>query len=152
MVCCARWNLGGTLLLIGSLFALPLQAATFTVNSTLHGTDADAGPTELVEAINPANAGGASTGPLAVAGRRAIADLGSDRHELRPPAAARQAALRARLAEGPSPLPAQLHRRSLESGQIGDPEMIGRQGGWVMDDSQRQPAVSVTHKTQGRES
>ncbi len=52
-------------LLLGTL-AGGLQAATFTVNSTLHGTDGNAGTTTLVEAINAANtAGGSNTIELA---------------------------------------------------------------------------------------
>jgi hypothetical protein len=38
----------------------PLLAATFTVNSTLHGTDANGATTTLVEAIQQANAAGGS--------------------------------------------------------------------------------------------
>jgi hypothetical protein len=44
----------------GLLAALPSLAATYTVNSTLHGTDSDGSTTTLVEAIQAANTAGGS--------------------------------------------------------------------------------------------
>ena len=59
-------SISHSIFLAACLVSLGAQAATFTVNSTLHGTDSDSSTTTLVEAIQQANtAGGANVIELA---------------------------------------------------------------------------------------
>ncbi|NBV21144.1 MAG: hypothetical protein EBS05_04375, partial [Proteobacteria bacterium] len=62
------------LALAASLFAVSAPAATYTVNSTAHGTDASSATTTLVEAIQKANTAGGTQIIELAAGATYLAD------------------------------------------------------------------------------
>ena len=61
-------------LLLSLLGSGAIHAATFTVNSTLHGTDADGGTTTLMESINAANTAGSSNTVVLAAASYLVSD------------------------------------------------------------------------------